>query len=106
MANFKYFRDLAFCTWPHFIVFLNKKLGVLFYFPEEGYPHRRTNQWDGGWGACNNIHMSIQLIEEVKHNNMELLAQRETIWQHQLRVYVEYGAKAHYYKKNSFHQRK
>ena len=54
----------------------------------------------GGWGACNNIHISIQLIEEVKHTNMEFLAQQETFWQHQLRVYVENGGKAHCYRKD------
>ena len=42
----------------------------------------------GGGGA-------IQLIEQKMHKNMQFLAQRETFWQHKLRVYVENDGKSH-----------
>ena len=54
----------------------------------------------GDGGACNYTHLSIQLIERVKHLNLDFLAHRELFWQHQLRVYVENGGKAHCYRKD------
>jgi hypothetical protein len=66
---------------------VKKKIGGLGHHYGEGSP-------------CNYNHMSIQLIEQVKHKNLEFLAQRETFWQHQLRVYVENGGKAHCYRKD------
>ena len=53
----------------------------------------------GGGGACNYNHVSIQLIERVKHQNFDFLARRETFWQHQLRAYIENGGRAHCYRK-------
>ena len=53
----------------------------------------------GDGGVCNYKHISIQLIEEVEHHNM-VLAHRERVWQHQLRVYIENGWKAHCYRKD------
>ena len=50
-------------------------------------------------GACNYDHVSIQLIEQVRYKNFDFLAKCETFWQHQLRVYVENGGKAHCYRK-------
>ena len=54
----------------------------------------------GDGGPCSYEHMSIQLIEKVKHQNFDFLAHRELFWQHQLRVYVENGGKAHCYRKD------
>ena len=53
----------------------------------------------GSGGPCTYEHMQIQIIEQVEDKNMEFLAERELYWQHQLRVYVENGGKAHCYKK-------
>ena len=50
--------------------------------------------------ACSYQNLSIQLIEQVKHHNMDFLAKRELFWQHQLRVYIENGGKAHCYRKD------
>ena len=54
----------------------------------------------GDGGACNYTHLSIQLIEQVKNHNLDFLAHRELFWQHQLRVYIENGGKAHCYRKD------
>ena len=53
----------------------------------------------GGSDGCGYQNISIILIEEVKIKNMEYLAERETFWQHQLRVYVENGRNGHCYRK-------
>ena len=66
---------------------VKKKIGGLGHHYGEGSP-------------CNYNHMSIQLIEQVKHKNLEFLAQRETFWQHKLKVYVENGGQAHCYRKD------
>ena len=54
----------------------------------------------GEGSACSYQDLSIQLIEQVKHHNMDFLAKRELFWQHQLRVYIENGGKAHCYRKD------
>ena len=52
----------------------------------------------GGEKGCGYNNFSVQLIEKV--DSLENLAKRETFWQHQLRVYVENGYKAHCYRKD------
>ena len=54
----------------------------------------------GGSGACTYEDLSITIIEQVKTKTLEFLAERETYWQHQLRVYVQNGGKAHCYRKD------
>jgi hypothetical protein len=53
----------------------------------------------GGSGGCGYQNVSITIIEEVEFKTFEFLAQRETYWQHQLRVYVENGSNGHCYRK-------
>ena len=53
----------------------------------------------GGCGGCGYENVSITLIEQVRKKTLPFLAEREVFWQHQLRVYVENGHKAHCYKK-------
>ena len=54
----------------------------------------------GSKGVCNYSDVSVTLIEQVKHKNLEFLANRETWWQHQLRVFVQNGGKAHCFRKD------
>ena len=54
----------------------------------------------GGGGGCGYANVSIQLIEQVKVKTLEFLAERECFWQHQLRVYVQNGGRAHCYRKD------
>ena len=49
----------------------------------------------GDTGVCGYQNVSITIIEEVEVKTFEFLAQRETYWQHQLRVYVEKGSDGH-----------
>ena len=53
----------------------------------------------GGRGGCGYENVSIQIIEQVEGGNLELLAERELYWQHQLRAYKENGYHAHCIKK-------
>ena len=53
----------------------------------------------GGRGGCGYANISIQIIEQVEEGDLELLAEREVYWQHQLRAYVENGFHAHCKKK-------
>ena len=53
-----------------------------------------------GGGGCGYQNVSIQLIEQVKVKTLEFLADRECYWQHQLRVYVQNGGRAHCYRKD------
>ena len=52
----------------------------------------------GGQKGCGYENLSIQLIEKCE--NPEILATRETFWQHQIRAYVQNGGKAHCYRKD------
>ena len=54
----------------------------------------------GGRGGCGYQNLSIIIIEQVERGDLELLAEREVYWQHQLRAFVENGSKAHCYKKD------
>jgi hypothetical protein len=54
----------------------------------------------GGTGGCGYENVSVQIIEEIETKTMEFLAERETFWQHQLRVYVENGSRNHCYRKD------
>ena len=54
----------------------------------------------GGRGGCGYQNASFQIIEEIETKTMEFLAERETYWQHQLRVYVENGSRNHCYRKD------
>ena len=53
----------------------------------------------GGSGGCGYPNFSVTIIEEIEHKNFSFLAERETYWQHQLRVYVENGSNGHCYRK-------
>ena len=53
----------------------------------------------GSKGACAYSDLSVTLIEQVEHKNLEFLAEREVWWQHQLRVFVQNGGKAHCFRK-------
>jgi hypothetical protein len=54
----------------------------------------------GGSGPCSYQDLSITLIEQIEEESSEILAERELHWQHQLRVYVQNGYNAHYYRKD------
>ena len=54
----------------------------------------------GGGGDCTYEDISITIIEQVEKKTLEFLADRECYWQHQLRVYVQNGGKAHCYRKD------
>ena len=54
----------------------------------------------GGRGGCGYEHISIVIIEQVKNKNLKYLAAREVFWQHQLRVFVENGGRAHCIRKD------
>ena len=54
----------------------------------------------GGGSGCSYEDLKITLIEKVEKKTMEYLAERELFWQHQLRVYVQNGCKAHCYRKD------
>ena len=54
----------------------------------------------GGGGDCAYEDISITIIEQVEKKTFEFLADRECYWQHQLRVYVQNGGKAHCYRKD------
>ena len=54
----------------------------------------------GGRGGCGYQNASFQIIEEIETKTMEFLAERETYWQHQLRVFVENGSRNHCYRKD------
>ena len=54
----------------------------------------------GGRGGCGYQNASFQIIEDIETKTMEFLAERETYWQHQLRVYVENGSRNHCYRKD------
>ena len=54
----------------------------------------------GSGGPCSYEHVQIQIIEQVQHKNLDFLAERELHWQHQLRVYIENGGRAHCYRKD------
>ena len=54
----------------------------------------------GGMGGCGYQNASFQIIEDIETKTMEFLAERETYWQHQLRVYVENGSRNHCYRKD------
>ena len=49
---------------------------------------------------CSYEHLQIQIIEQIEHKNLDFLAERELYWQHQLRVYIENGGRAHCYRKD------
>ena len=53
----------------------------------------------GSKGVCSYSDVSITLIEQVRDKNMQFLADREVWWQHQLRVFVQNGGKAHCFRK-------
>ena len=53
----------------------------------------------GGSGGCGYPNFSVTIIEEIEHKIFSFLAERETYWQHQLRVYVENGSNGHCYRK-------
>ena len=54
----------------------------------------------GGGGGSSYDDFKVTLIEQVKERTKEFLAERELYWQHQLRVYVQNGHKAHCYRKD------
>ena len=54
----------------------------------------------GGGSGCSYEDLKITLTEQVEKKTMEYLAERELFWQHQLRVYVQNGCKAHCYRKD------
>ena len=54
----------------------------------------------GGGGGCTYDDLSITIIEQVEEKTFDFLAERECYWQHQLRVYVQNGGKAHCYRKD------
>jgi hypothetical protein len=54
----------------------------------------------GGGGGCSYEDFKVTIIEQVEKKTMEFLAERELFWQHQLRVYVQNGGKAHCYRKD------
>ena len=43
--------------------------------------------------------VTVILIEQVVEKTPQFLAEREVYWQHQLRVYIENGCRAHCYRK-------
>ena len=54
----------------------------------------------GDGAGCSYEDLKITIIEQVEKKNMDFLAERELYWQHQLRVYVQNGDKAHCYRKD------
>ena len=54
----------------------------------------------GGAEGCGYENLSIILIEKIPDEKSDTLPDRETFWQHQLRVYVENGYKGHCYRKD------
>ena len=54
----------------------------------------------GDGGGCSYEDLKITIIEQVEKKNKDFLAEREIYWQHQLRVYVQNGDKAHCYRKD------
>ena len=54
----------------------------------------------GSKGACVYSDLSVILIEQVKQKNLDYLAEREVCWQHQMRVFVQNGGRAHCYRKD------
>ena len=53
----------------------------------------------GGSGGCGYESISIIIIEEIEEKTFKCLAERESFWQHQLRVFVENGKNGHCYRK-------
>ena len=53
----------------------------------------------GGSGGCGYESISIVIIEEIEEKTFKFLAERESFWQHQLRVFVENGKNCHCYRK-------
>ena len=53
----------------------------------------------GGSGGCGYESISIVIIEEIEEKTFKFLAERESFWQHQLRVFVENGSNDHCYRK-------
>ena len=43
--------------------------------------------------------LTLTIIEQVEHKNLNFLAEREVYWQHQLRAYIENGYRNHCRKK-------
>ena len=54
----------------------------------------------GSSGGCGYDNFSVTIIEQVRIKTMDFLAERETFWQHQLRVYVENGGNGHCFRKD------
>ena len=54
----------------------------------------------GGDDGCGYENLTIMLIEKIQDSKCDTLADRETFWQHQLRVYVENGHRGHCYRKD------
>ena len=50
-------------------------------------------------GGCGYENLTVILIEQVAERTPQFLAKREVYWQHQLRVYIENGCRAHCYRK-------
>ena len=50
-------------------------------------------------GGCGYENFTVILIEQVVEKTPQFLAEREVYWQHQLRVYIENGCRAHCYRK-------
>ena len=50
-------------------------------------------------GGCGYDNFTVILIEQVEQKTPKFLAEREVYWQHQLRVYIENGGRAHCYRK-------
>ena len=50
-------------------------------------------------GGCGYENFTVILIEQVEPKTPQFLAEREVYWQHQLRVYIENGGRAHCYRK-------
>ena len=53
----------------------------------------------GGPGGCGYENLTLTIIEQVEHKNLNFLAEREVYWQHQLRAYIENVYRNHCRKK-------
>ena len=51
-------------------------------------------------GGCGYENFSVILMEQVENKTPQFLAEREVYWQHQLRVFIENGCRAHCYRKD------
>jgi hypothetical protein len=58
------------------------------------------HHYNEGRGGCGYENFTVILIEQVEVKTPKFLAEREVYWQHQLRVFIENGCRAHCYRKD------